>query len=43
MDIQELLKEKAELRSALKLIPYDGSIEVKTVADGKYQIGRAHV
>ena len=43
MDIQELLKEKAELRSALKLIPYDGSIEVKTVADSKYLYLRKRV
>lgn len=36
MDIQELLREKADLNSALKLISYDGTIEIKTVSDGKY-------
>lgn len=36
MDIQELLREKADLNSALRLIPYDGSIEIKTVTNGKY-------
>ena len=43
MDIQELLNERAELSAALKLIPYDGSIEVKTVTDGKYLYLRKRV
>lgn len=34
--IQELLNEKAELSSSLRLIPYDGSIEIKTVSENKY-------
>lgn len=41
--IQKLLNEKAELSSALKLIPYDGSIEVKTVSENKYLYLRKRV
>jgi len=36
MEIQELLIEKAEYNSRLKLLPYEGTIEIKTVSDGKY-------
>jgi prophage maintenance system killer protein len=43
MDIQELLREKAELASALRLIPYDGSVEIKTVSEGKYLYLRKRV
>lgn len=34
--IQELLRIRAELRSRLNLIPYDGTVEVKTVDEKKY-------
>lgn len=34
--IPELLRQRAELESRLKLIPYDGSVEVKEINDGKY-------
>lgn len=34
--IPELLRQRAELESRLKLIPYNGSVEVKEVNDGKY-------
>lgn len=34
--IPELLRQRAELESRLKLIPYDGSVEIKEVSDGKY-------
>jgi len=34
--IPELLRERAELESRLKLIPYDGSVEVKEISAGKY-------
>ncbi len=43
MNIQELLNEKAELTASLKLIPYDGSIEIKTVSDKKYLYLRRRV
>ncbi len=43
MNIQELLNEKAEITSALKLIPFEGSIEIKTVSDGKYLYLRRRV
>ncbi len=43
MNIQDLLNEKAELTSALKLIPYEGSIEIKTVSDSKYLYLRRRV
>ena len=36
MEIQELLIEKAEYNSRLKLLPYEGTIEIKTVSDGRY-------
>ncbi|MCR5457219.1 MAG: Fic family protein [Clostridiales bacterium] len=34
--IQSLLRSRAELRSRLALIPYDGTVEVKIVGDNKY-------
>lgn len=35
-NIQDLLRTKAELTARLKLIPYDGTVEVKTVSGKKY-------
>ena len=34
--IQDLLRTRAELRSKLSLIPYDGTVEVKTFENKKY-------
>ena len=34
--IQELLREKAEVESRLKLLPYQGTPELKTNSNGKY-------
>lgn len=34
--MQDLLRTRAELRSKLALIPYDGTVETKTVGDKKY-------
>ena len=34
--IQELLQRKADYQARLKLLPYDGTPEVKEMADGKY-------
>ncbi len=34
--IQNLLRSRAELRSKLSLIPYDGTVEVKTVSGNRY-------
>jgi prophage maintenance system killer protein len=36
MKIDELLRQKADLKSRLKLIPYEGSIEIKTIKDKRY-------
>ena len=36
LKLQELLQKKAELSARLNLIPYDGSIEIKTQNDKKY-------
>jgi len=33
---QSLLRERAELRSKLNLLPYDGTPEVKELSNGKY-------
>lgn len=41
--IQDLLRTRAELRSKLALIPYDGTVEVKVVGDGKYLYIRKRV
>lgn len=35
-DIQELLRQKAELQARLNLIPYDGTIEIKENNSGRY-------
>ncbi len=34
--VPELLKQRAELEARLKLIPYDGTIEIKAIERGKY-------
>ncbi|MHC1692224.1 MAG: Fic family protein [Sphaerochaetaceae bacterium] len=34
--IPDLLRQRAELESRLRLIPYDGSIEIKGIGEGKY-------
>ena len=34
--IQELLSRRADLKTRLKLLPYDGSAEIKTKGDRKY-------
>jgi prophage maintenance system killer protein len=34
--IQKLLRERSNLKAKLKLIPYDGSIEIKTRGENKY-------
>ena len=38
--IQALLKEKADLTTRLQLIPFDGSIEIKTIQQEKYLYAR---
>ena len=35
-DIQELIRRRADLNARLKLLPYDGTPEVKTRGDNKY-------
>lgn len=42
-NIPELLRQRAELESRLKLIPYEGTVEVKTVKDGRYLYIRKRV
>ena len=34
--MQALLREKAEFQARLNLIPYDGTVEIKTVSEKKY-------
>ena len=34
--IPELLRQRSELESRLRLIPYDGSVEIKEINDSKY-------
>ena len=36
LEIQNLLRNKSELESRLKLLPYDGTPEVKTINKEKY-------
>lgn len=36
IQIQELLKEKADCQARLNLMPYDGSLEIKTQNEKKY-------
>lgn len=42
-EIQKLIHQKAELNARLKLIPYEGTPEVKTVSNGKYLYMRKRV
>ena len=39
-EIQKLLNEQAECRAKIKLIPFDGSIEVKEISGEKYLYAR---
>lgn len=41
--IQELLHQKADLQARLRLIPYDGTPEVKTKGDKQYLYVRKRV
>jgi prophage maintenance system killer protein len=41
--MQSLLRERAELRSKLSLLPYDGTPEVKELSNGKYLYIRKRV
>ncbi len=41
--IQELLRKKADLNSRLKLMPYDGTPEIKQIGDNKYLYIRKRV
>lgn len=41
--IQELLKEKADYEARMKLIPVDGSLEVKTIGDERYLYTRKRI
>ena len=34
--IPELLRQRSELESRLRLIPYDGSVEIKEINNSKY-------
>jgi len=43
VSIPELLRDRAELESRLKLISHDGSIEIKTVNGGKFLYERKRV
>ncbi|MBE7087199.1 MAG: cell filamentation protein Fic [Clostridiales bacterium] len=43
MSIIELLREKAEYTSKLKVIPYDGSVEIKKLSEGSYLYIRKRV
>lgn len=38
--VQALLKDQAEKRARIKLIPFDGSIEIKTISGEKYLYAR---
>lgn len=41
--VSELLRQRAELESRLKLIPYDGTIEIKAIEGGKYLYERKRI
>lgn len=41
--IPELLRDRAELESRLKLIPHDGTIEIKTINGGRFLYERKRV
>ena len=43
LEIQELLQKRADLQARLKLLPYDGSPEIKERGDGKYLYVRKRV
>ena len=43
LEIQELLQQRADLHARLKLLPYDGSPEVKNRGEGKYLYIRKRV
>lgn len=43
MEIQELLQQRADLQARLKLLPYDGSPEIKERGSGKYLYVRKRV
>lgn len=42
-EIQELLRNRADMQARLNLMPYDGSPEIKTRGDGKYLYVRRRV
>ena len=42
-EIQELLRSRADLHARLKLMPYDGTPEIKERGDGKYLYIRKRV
>ena len=42
-EIQELLRSRADLLARLKLMPYDGTPEIKERSDGKYLYVRKRV
>ena len=42
-EIQELLRSRADLHARLKLMPYDGTPEIKERGDGKYLYVRKRV
>ena len=43
MEIQELLQQRADLQARFKLLPYDGTPEIKENASGKYLYVRKRV
>ena len=43
MEIQELLQQRADLQARLKLLPYDGSPEIKDRGETKYLYIRKRV
>ncbi|MBR4910436.1 MAG: Fic family protein [Clostridia bacterium] len=43
MEIQELLQQRADLQARLKLLPYDGTPEIKENSSGKYLYVRKRV
>ena len=43
MEIQELLQQRADLQARLKLLPYDGTPEIKETNSGKYLYVRKRV
>ena len=43
MEIQELLQQRADLQARLKLLPYDGTPEIKANKSGKYLYVRKRV